>query len=99
MKLCWVKAHAVIDGNDRADELAKKAGLKKTVSNYDRCPWSHMKKVIRESTIQVWNKRYTEEQTAGVTKMFFLSAEKAFQLIRKIKLTPTLVQVLTGHGG
>ncbi|GBP54224.1 hypothetical protein EVAR_43249_1 [Eumeta japonica] len=37
VRLFWVRAHATTTGNERADELARNAALKKkTATNYDR---------------------------------------------------------------
>ena len=100
IKLFWIKAHAGMEGNERADEYAKSAALgKKTRPDYDKCPISYIKSQIRMETLDVWNQRYQTEQTAKTTKIFFPNAREAYQLIRKMELDPLLVQVLTGHGG
>ncbi|GBP54249.1 hypothetical protein EVAR_36464_1 [Eumeta japonica] len=46
VRLFWVRAHADTAGNERADELARNASLKrKTVADYDRFPLSYAKNV------------------------------------------------------
>ncbi|CAF4816741.1 unnamed protein product [Pieris macdunnoughi] len=100
IKLFWVKAHAGREGNERADELAKEATKNhKNKPSYDRCPLSHLKRLIRAETLQKWATRYKNEQTGKITKMFFPDAIAAYKIIRNITFNSTLSQILTGHGG
>ncbi|XP_047997724.1 uncharacterized protein LOC125235264 [Leguminivora glycinivorella] len=100
IKLYWVRAHVGTVGNERADTLAKEAALKiKTKPYYDRCPISFIKKSIRLETLEEWGRRYSTESTASGTKMFYPDAVEAYPEIKKLKLNPILVQIMTGHGG
>ncbi|KAJ2937354.1 hypothetical protein O0L34_g19238 [Tuta absoluta] len=98
--LFWIRAHVGVEGNERADVLAKDAALhKKTAPNNDQCPISFIKRTIRQDTLQNWNIRYNEKETASTTKAFFPDIIVAHKIMRKIKLSPSITQTLTGHGG
>lgn len=100
IQLYWIRAHVGVPGNERADELAKQAALyTKTLPHYDKSPVSYEKLKIRQTTIQKWGQRYTEGDTASVTKLFLPEVAGAYKIIRKFKLTPIMTQVMTGHGG
>ncbi|XP_063827121.1 uncharacterized protein LOC135076627 [Ostrinia nubilalis] len=100
IKLFWIKAHAGMEGNERADELAKEAALRlKKKPDYDECPISFVKRILRQDTIGEWEKRYQTEQTAKTTKLFLPSAAQAYRMIRSVQPYGKLTQILTGHGG
>ncbi|XP_045457894.1 uncharacterized protein LOC123668146 [Melitaea cinxia] len=100
IELFWIKAHAGLEGNERADHLAKEAALKsKRTFDYDSCPVSFIKRSIRMQSLDEWNQRYRAGETAGVTRVFFPDATAAHRIIAKIKVDRFVTQVLTGHGG
>ncbi|XP_045451569.1 uncharacterized protein LOC123660556 [Melitaea cinxia] len=100
IELFWIKAHAGLEGNERADHLAKEAALKsKRAFDYDSCPVSFIKRSIRMQSLDEWNQRYRAGETAGVTRVFFPDATAAHRIIGKIKVDRFVTQVLTGHGG
>ncbi|KAJ0169561.1 hypothetical protein K1T71_014746 [Dendrolimus kikuchii] len=100
VSLFWVKAHAEVRENDRADALAKAAARTlKTKPHYDRCPVSYVKRMIRMGTLDEWNRRFRDEPTASVTKFFFPNSECALKIIRRVDTTSLTTQIFTGHGG
>ncbi|XP_052738569.1 uncharacterized protein LOC128198262 [Bicyclus anynana] len=100
ISLFWIKAHAGLDGNERADTLAKDAARKrKKKPDYDLCPISFVKREIRKDSLQKWNQRYKTGETAGITKIFFPDVLNSYNIIRKLQPTYLLTQIFTGHGG
>ncbi|KAL0858961.1 hypothetical protein ABMA27_010821 [Loxostege sticticalis] len=100
VSLFWIKAHAGLLGNERADDLAKEAALtSKRKPDYDRCPVSFAKRTIRARSIVKWADRYKTGNTASTTKTFFPDASAAYKIVRQIKPAGPIVQILTGHGG
>ncbi|XP_037296687.1 uncharacterized protein LOC115455319 [Manduca sexta] len=100
INLFWIKAHAGMEGNERADELAKDAALKsKTKPQYSRCPVSYVKRQIRAESVDEWDRRYTEGETASTTKIFFPNVVEAHRIMKQTPIDPILTQVFTGHGG
>nr|XP_037872684.1 uncharacterized protein LOC119629756 [Bombyx mori] len=100
ISLFWIKAHAGLEGNERADKLAKESALRsKRRPDYDLCPISFVKRSIRMESLDEWNHRYRGGETAGVTKIFFPDALTAYRVIKKINIDGVTTQMLTGHGG
>ncbi|XP_061726217.1 uncharacterized protein LOC133531843 [Cydia pomonella] len=100
LSLFWIKAHAGLPGNERADELAKAAALKlKKSPDYSMCPISFVKRNLRIQTMSEWNQRYVTGETASVTKTFFPDALAAYRVVKKMKVEAETTQLMTGHGG
>lgn len=100
VELFWIKAHAGLPGNERADELAKQAAkTKKSAPIYDRVPISYVKGHIRQETLKKRLDWYTTATTGATTRMFIPDINKTYQILKDIRLTNPIAQTLTGHGG
>lgn len=99
VRLFWIRAHKGAEGNERINELAKQAALRtKTKALYDACPISHIKRALRQDTLEEWQKRYTDGETAGTTKLFLPNVRDAYKIMRETKTDYKMTQLSIGHG-
>ena len=97
VKLCWVKAHAVIMGNELADTLAKKAAKNESLTEeYNRIPKRVVTRELEEESVKKRQRNWTQT-TKGSTKKEYLP-NVGERLKMKLNLTQNFTAVATGQG-
>jgi len=93
----WVKAHAVILGNELADQLAKTAAQDKDKTTYySRIPFSMLFWELEEESKLKWQQKWEESPKAALTKQF--SPRITDRLKSKIDITSNFTAMVSGHG-
>jgi ribonuclease HI len=64
----WVKAHAGLRGNERADYLARTAANYNTTIAYNAISINRGKQLLEEHYIKIWNATYINSTNASHTK-------------------------------
>jgi len=93
----YIYIHAGTRGNKIADRLAKEAARSGgTEYEFARIQKSTIYQEAREEARQKWQREWTTSQKAAATRQYFPTIQD--RLGTKIKLTPKITAVLTGHG-
>ena len=99
--LRWVKAHVGHDGNELADELAKKGTESTTIcSDAPKVPESMIKQRFRKSFDNHWQNRWSQRTDCRQTKHWMPTICKriSFEIVSLgRKPISWLIQLLTGH--
>ena len=92
----WLKRHAGLKGNERADYLANIAASCNTTIAYDAISINRGKRILEEYHIKIWNATYVSSANASHTKLYMPTIFHRLSL----PLWPNfiLTQFLTNHG-
>ena len=93
----WVKAHVGNYGNETADRLAKQAASDGDLQIcYANVPISAVKNQLATISEESWKAEWELTTKGLLTKSFFPSVQDRLKL--KLRMTPNLTTLLTGHG-
>jgi hypothetical protein len=97
IQLCWVKAHAGIQGNEFANTLAKEAATNTDIMEcYQKVPKSVVRSELGEKSVEKWQRDWDRTTKGQITKEYFLIVVDRLNM--KINITHNFTAMVTGHG-
>jgi len=96
MHFGWVRGHAVIEGNELVDKLAKEAAVEDGPVVYDKIPREVLIIRAKENGLNMWQQQWTNKGKGAVTKAFLPAVRNRQR--EKIPIFPEFTILVTGHG-
>ena len=97
VRISWVKAHVGIEGNERADQLAKSCWTNDAEPVDLDAPFSFAKRHTRLTERTKWNDDWKKSENGAWTRRIFPTIEHR-RKAGKLGLDFVLTQFLSGHG-
>ncbi|XP_023210408.1 uncharacterized protein LOC111613291 [Centruroides sculpturatus] len=96
IKFRWVKAHAGLVRNERADALAKDAADNES-TDFNILPRAYIKKKIRDSMRKRWQVRWSDSTKGRNTYEILPNIEERLGELKWMSIDFVMTQMLSGH--
>ena len=71
LEVCWIKAHIGHSGNERADQLARKATNNASIWINTPPSWAAYKQALKQHMYQEWEQRWWNDNAHRMTKKLY----------------------------
>ncbi|XP_023238437.1 uncharacterized protein LOC111637226 [Centruroides sculpturatus] len=96
IKIKWIKAHIGIEGNEKADVLAKVA-TSLTETTYNKIPVSYIKRLVWQESIEEWQEEWSYSDKGRHTFWLLSNIEERLNDLRWLTSDFITTQLLTNH--
>ncbi|XP_067138048.1 uncharacterized protein [Centruroides vittatus] len=96
INLIWIKGHSNIYGNDKADDLAKKAHKITNKCNYNAIPSSIINSIMNNILIEKWQEEWDTSHTGRLTHEFIPRIDDRMKN-NFFHTNHAITQILTAH--